>query len=137
VARKVRIWTWDKGSRPVDMAGPPELLVPILETVLTGALWRELKKFPPDTLARLLPRLDVAPNLRRLVEIWVEEKGGKKAAPPARAASVARSRARRRSRQQPRARSRLPSCDRSRTGCAPRRAAWRSRSWAREPASYF
>ncbi len=42
--------------------------------MLEGALWRELKKFPPDTLARLLPHLHVAPNLRRLVEIWVEEK---------------------------------------------------------------
>lgn len=56
------------------MDGPSELLVPILETVLNGALWRELKKFPPDTLARLLPHLDIPPNIRRLVEIWVEEK---------------------------------------------------------------
>ena len=74
VARSVRIWTWDRGNRPVNMDGSPELLVPILETVLNGALWRELKKFPPDTLKRLLPRVDVAPNIRRLVEIWIEEK---------------------------------------------------------------
>jgi hypothetical protein len=70
----VRIWTWDRGSLPVDMDGSPELLAPTLETVLNGALWRELKKFPPDTLARLMPYVDVAPNLRRLVEIWIEEK---------------------------------------------------------------
>jgi hypothetical protein len=56
------------------MDGPPEQLVPILETVLNGALWRELKRFPPATLERLLPRLDVPPNIRRLVEIWIEEK---------------------------------------------------------------
>ena len=74
MARSVRIWTWDRGNRPVNMDGSPELLVPILETVLNGALWRELKKFPPDTLKRLLPRVDVAPNIRRLVEIWIEEK---------------------------------------------------------------
>jgi hypothetical protein len=56
------------------MDGPPELLVPILETVLNGALWRELPKFPDDTLERLLPGLHVPPHLRRLVEIWLEEK---------------------------------------------------------------
>lgn len=58
----------------LDMDGPPELLVPILETVLNGALWREFEKVPVDTVARLLPRLEVAPNIRRLLEIWVEEK---------------------------------------------------------------
>lgn len=58
----------------VDMSGPPEILVPLLETILNGALWRELKKFPAPTLKRLLPRLDIPPNVRRLVEIWVEEK---------------------------------------------------------------
>ncbi len=56
------------------MDGSPEHLIPILETVLNGALWRELKRFPPETLERLLPRLDVPPNIRRLVEIWIEEK---------------------------------------------------------------
>jgi hypothetical protein len=98
VARRVTIWTWDKGSRPVDMDGPPELLVPILETVLTGALWRELEKFPTDTLARLLPQVTVPRNIRRLVEIWIEERS-----PAAtRAPSVARPRAQGRRRQQPR-----------------------------------
>lgn len=74
VRRRVRIWTWDCGSRPVDMDGPPELLVPILETILEGGLWRQFEKFPPDTLERLLPAIDVPPNIRRLVEIWIEEK---------------------------------------------------------------
>lgn len=67
------IWTWDRGNRMVDMDGPIESLAPILETVLNGALWRELKKFPLDTLARLLPRVKVPSNIRRLVEIWIEE----------------------------------------------------------------
>jgi hypothetical protein len=57
----------------LDMDGPAELLAPVLETVLNGALWRELKKFPPDTLGRLLPRVTVPSNIRRLVEIWIEE----------------------------------------------------------------
>ncbi len=55
------------------MDGPEELLAPILETVLNGGLWRELEKFPPDTLARLLPKVSVPRNVRRLVEIWIEE----------------------------------------------------------------
>lgn len=75
VARRIRIWTWDRGSRIVDMDGPSERLAPILETILNGGLWRELKKFPVDTLARLLPKVSVPPNIRRLVEIWIEEKG--------------------------------------------------------------
>lgn len=56
------------------MDAPAERLAPVLATVLNGALWRELKKFPVDTLQRLLPRVDVPPNIRRLVEIWIEEK---------------------------------------------------------------
>jgi hypothetical protein len=61
------------------MDGPPEVLVPVLETVLNGALWSELKKFPIETLATLLPKVSVPPNIRRLVEIWIEEKKGKSA----------------------------------------------------------
>lgn len=56
------------------MNGPAELLLPILETVLEGGLWRELKKFPISTLERLAPRLQTPPNIRRLVELWIEEK---------------------------------------------------------------
>jgi hypothetical protein len=72
--RKVRIWTWDRGNRAVDMDAPTSSLAPVLETVLNGALWRELKKLPVDTLERLLPEIAVPPNVRRLVEIWIEEK---------------------------------------------------------------
>lgn len=74
MARRVKIWTWDRGRRVVDMDGPAELLAPILETVLVGGLWDEMAKFPPDVLTSLLPRLQVPRNLRRLVEIYVEEK---------------------------------------------------------------
>lgn len=54
------------------MDGPPELLRPILETVLDGGLWEEFEKFPPDTVERLLPELRLPRNIRRLVEIWIE-----------------------------------------------------------------
>ena len=74
MARRVKIWTWDRGSRVVDMDGPPEAIAPVLDTVLNGALWREFKLFPVDTLERLLPRIDVPANVRRFVEIWIEEK---------------------------------------------------------------
>lgn len=73
VAPAVHIWTWDIGSRLVDMDGPPGLLLPILETVLQGGLWDELLKFPPDTVARLLPHLKIYPQTRRLLELWIEE----------------------------------------------------------------
>ena len=71
--RRARIWTWDRGRRPVDMDGPPELLAPILETVLEGCLWEELDRFPPEVVERLLPRVNIPRNIRRLVEIWIEE----------------------------------------------------------------
>ena len=78
--RKVSIWTWDRGKRLVDMDGAPEVVGPILNTVLNGALWREFKQFPVDTLERLLPSIDVPPNVRRFVEIWIEEKRHRPAA---------------------------------------------------------
>ncbi len=75
MARRVPIWTWDRGRRLVDMDGPANHLTPILQTVLDGGLWTEFRKFPPDTLARLLPSLQLAPQTRRLVELWIEEHG--------------------------------------------------------------
>jgi hypothetical protein len=74
MARRVRVWTWDRGNRAVDMDAPTSALAPILETVLNGGLWRELKKFPVDTLERVLPDIQIPPNVRRLVEIWIAEK---------------------------------------------------------------
>lgn len=73
MARCVDIWTWDVGLRPVDMDGDPRWLVPILETILDGPLWGEFRKFPVDTIERLLPYLNVSPETRRLLELWIEE----------------------------------------------------------------
>ena len=72
MARVAKIWTWDRGLRPVDMDS--QALRPILETVLQGALWDQLQKFPADTVERILPLVDVPPETRRLVEIWIEER---------------------------------------------------------------
>ena len=69
----IPVWTWDVGRRPVDPEGTTEALVPLLQTILEGGLWRQFRKFPPATLVRLLPHLDVPPNTRRLIEIWIEE----------------------------------------------------------------
>ena len=74
MARLVKIWTWDRGRRAVDMDGSPELLAPILETVLCGGLWEELDRFPAQTVRRILPHVNVPKNIRRLAEIWVEER---------------------------------------------------------------
>ena len=74
--RATKIWTWDRGLRAVDMDGEQELLAPILETVLSGCLWEELEKFPPKTVRRLLPRVIIPSNIRRLAEIWIEEREG-------------------------------------------------------------
>ena len=73
MVRAVPVWTWDVGERPIDLDARPETLVPVLETILEGGLWNQFRKFPPDTLARLLPHLRVPANTRRLLELWIEE----------------------------------------------------------------
>ena len=75
MARMVQIWTWDVGSRLVDMDGDRRLLAPILETILDGSLWNQFRKIPPDVVTRLLPHLNVSRETRRFLEIWIEEAG--------------------------------------------------------------
>ncbi len=67
------MWTWDVGERTLDLDADPALLVPILETILEGGLWKQFRKFPSATLARLLPHLHISPPTRRLLEIWIQE----------------------------------------------------------------
>jgi hypothetical protein len=74
VARKIRVWTWDAGARDLDVDGDPLALGQVLQTVLDGGLWGELRKFPADAVARVLPRLQLRPETRGLVEIWIEER---------------------------------------------------------------
>ena len=71
--RRVEIWTWDVGKREIDLDAGERVLAPVLETILEGGLWNQFRKFPVDTLARLLPYLSIPHNTRRLVELWIEE----------------------------------------------------------------
>jgi hypothetical protein len=73
MVRAVPVWTWDVGEREIDLDARPEALVPVLETILEGGLWNQFRKFPPDTLARLLPHLHVTAPTRRLIELWIDE----------------------------------------------------------------
>ena len=73
MARIKKIWTWDRGERELDVDGDPLLVSQVLQTVLDGGLWNQFRKFPPDVVRRLLPRLDLAPNTRTLLELWIEE----------------------------------------------------------------
>ena len=73
MARAVPVWTWDVGEREIALDARPETLVPVLETILEGGLWNQFRKFPPDTLARLLPHLHIPAATRRRIELWIEE----------------------------------------------------------------
>ncbi len=68
----VPIWTWDGGEREVDLADSA-LVTQVLQTVLEGGLWKELRKFPKDAIARALPALRIPSHTRRLLELWIEE----------------------------------------------------------------
>jgi hypothetical protein len=75
-SRKPRIFTCDRGRRTVDVdRDPPALLATILQEVAESGFWRELDRFPLDVISRLLPRLSLPRHTRRLLEIWVEERG--------------------------------------------------------------
>lgn len=52
---------------------PPERLASLLQEVIESGFWRELAKFPSDTLTTALARLTLPPETRRLLEIWIEE----------------------------------------------------------------
>ena len=73
VARVAKIWTWDVGTRDVDMDGDPLLVEQVLQTVLDGGLWNQFRKFPTDVIERLLPRLQLQPSTRAILEMWIEE----------------------------------------------------------------
>lgn len=76
----VLIWTWDGGKREIDLADSARV-AQVLQTVLEGGLWKELRKFPKDAIARALPALRIPSHTRRLLELWIEEAN---AAEPAR-----------------------------------------------------
>ncbi|HEX3479140.1 MAG TPA: hypothetical protein VHT91_29150 [Kofleriaceae bacterium] len=79
MVRTVPVWTWDAGEREIDLDTRPQALVPVLETILEGGLWNQFRKFPAETLARLLPYLRVPSHTRRLIELWIDEAPTRKA----------------------------------------------------------
>ncbi len=73
--RRFEVFTCDRGVRPVDVdLDDLARIVSLLQEVIESGFWRELAKFPSDTLAAALPRLTLARETRRLLEIWIEEK---------------------------------------------------------------
>jgi hypothetical protein len=52
----------------------PACIASLLQEVVESGFWRELARFPSDTLAAALPRLTLAREPPQLLEIWIEEK---------------------------------------------------------------
>ncbi|MEZ4220758.1 MAG: hypothetical protein R3B13_07485 [Polyangiaceae bacterium] len=54
---------------------PPERIRKVLQEIVESGFWRELDRFPVDAIARALPALELRRETRRLLEIWIEERG--------------------------------------------------------------
>ena len=79
--RRFLVFTCDRGRRLLNAdRDPPERLAAVLQEVVESGFWRELEKFPADVIVRLLPRLTVAPNTHRLLEIWIQERSARRPA---------------------------------------------------------
>ncbi|HJX52324.1 MAG TPA: hypothetical protein VJ801_06115 [Polyangia bacterium] len=79
--RRFFVFTCDRGRRLLSAdRDPPERLAAVLQEVVESGFWRELEKFPADVIARLLPRLTVAPNTHGLLEIWIQERSARRPA---------------------------------------------------------
>ena len=74
------VWTPDFGTVELDPAGDQDRLRYFLQEILDLGLWKQFRRFPPELIARLLPRLDLPAPRRRLLGIWVEEKSRGQAA---------------------------------------------------------
>lgn len=73
--RRFQVFTCDRGMRQVDVdRDDPARIASLLQEIVESGFWRELARFPSDTLAAALPRLTLARETRRLLEIWIEEK---------------------------------------------------------------
>ena len=79
--RRFRAFTCDRGVFSVDVdRDPPERITAMLQEVIESGFWRELDRFPVDAIARSLPNLQLPRNTRRLIEIWIKERGDGEAA---------------------------------------------------------
>ncbi|HKY38088.1 MAG TPA: hypothetical protein VJN18_19230 [Polyangiaceae bacterium] len=70
----LRVWTPDYGKVVLKLDRDDERTLYFLQETLDLGLWAQLRRFPPDVVARLLPRLTLSPHRRKLLEIWIEEK---------------------------------------------------------------
>lgn len=66
------VWTWDYGRVRLEPVRDPVIAAFVLEKVLKAGLWDEVRRFPPDVIRRLLPRLDLPRSMRRVVRLYVE-----------------------------------------------------------------
>lgn len=69
------VFTCDRGLRTYRTSDPPHLLAQVLNEVLESGFWRQFCRFPPQVVAAALPQLQLEWATRRLVEIWLEERG--------------------------------------------------------------
>jgi hypothetical protein len=53
----------------------PDRVRKLLQEIVESGFWRELDRFPVDAIASALPRLELPRQTRRLLEIWIEERG--------------------------------------------------------------
>lgn len=74
--RRILVFTCDRGRRWLDVdAAPAAQVATVLQEVVESGFWHELDRFPVDVISRHLPKLTLARHTRRLLEIWVEERG--------------------------------------------------------------
>ena len=73
------VWTPDFGTIELDPTVDHGRLLHVLQEILDQGLWKQFRRFPPDVIARLLPRLHLPAARRRLLGIWVEEKSRRQA----------------------------------------------------------
>ena len=75
-AATFHVWTPDFGEVVLHPSrDDDQRLIYFLQEVLDLGLWGQLRRFPRDVVARLLPRLTLPSYRRRLLEIWIEETG--------------------------------------------------------------
>lgn len=70
------VFTCDRGRRTYTVGVTSmHTLTEVLNEVLDSGFWREFCNFPPEVVAAALPELQLEWATRRLVEIWLEERG--------------------------------------------------------------
>ena len=69
----LQVWTPDYGKMILDLYRDDERIAYFLQETLDLGLFAQLRRFPVDVVARLLPRLSLSSYRRRLLEIWIEE----------------------------------------------------------------